>query len=158
MKMRTSAPRKNTKSKRTGSGAVLAESTAAICLFFPVIFIIIFAIVEIGEAFAIRELLSQASREASRDLAIAYGSDPTIAGDRTQEDATVFSNIRITGVVANNAQFSDPVWNTTTTPNTVSVTVTYTPGQYGLAVFPQPDPIGLGKNFLLTASSTYRLE
>ena len=144
--------------ERRNTGAVLAESAAAICLIVPLMIFITFAIVEVSQAYMIREILSQAAREAARDLAIAYGQNAAVATSRTLQNSLVFDNVRIVNVVADDRQFSDPVFSTNGTPPTVTVTVSYTSGLYGLATFPSPDPLRLGNSLVLSATSTYRLE
>lgn len=144
--------------KRKTSGATIAESAASLVILLPLAIIIILVVLEASYAYLIRTSLTQAAREASRDLAIAYGQDPSIATSRSLQDAQVFSNIRIAKIVAANQQFDNPVFDTTGTPPTVSVTVRYLSNQYGLPPFPNPDPLNLGSSFVITATSSYRLE
>lgn len=143
---------------RKNTGVAIAETAASMSLLIPLIVMIAFVAVETTEAYMIQSALSQAARRAARNLAIAYGQDPTIAASRSEQDAVVFQNIRIPNFVNSNAQFDDPQWNTSLQPYTTTVTVHYLSGQYGLPVFPQPDPLNLGNNLVITATSTYRLE
>lgn len=124
----------------------------------PLLIAILFVMLEASKAFMIKETLAQGARQAARNLAVEYGKDEQIQYNRSLQDALVFQNIRLKSVINANAQFSDPVWNTVATPPTVTVTVTYTPNQYGLPPFPNPDPLKLGNNFVLNAEATYRLE
>lgn len=144
--------------RKNPGGVTLAEAAAAVGLLVPLAILIVFVVLEASYAYLIRTSLSQAARQAARDLAIAYGQDADIANSRSLQNAQVFDNIRIQNMVADSNQFDDPVFNTTSDPNTVTVTVRYTSGRYGLPTFPNPDPLKLGGSFQITASSTYRLE
>ena len=144
--------------QRRSKGAVLAEFAAVMALMFPVLMLILFVVLEMAQAYLIKDALSQAARQAARDLAIVYGQDPTIQFSRANQDSTVFSKIQIPNVVNSAVQFSNPVWNSAASPPTVSVSVSYTSGKNGLPVFPNPDPLSLGSSFSLSGSSTYRLE
>jgi len=136
----------------------MAEAAAAIALLLPLLILVIFVVLEASYAYLIKNSLAQASREAARDLAVQYGQDPTIAGSRTLQNTQVFDKIRINKIVAASQQFDDPVFATGNDPPTVTVTVHYLSGQFGLPVFPNPDPLKLGANFKIDATSTYRLE
>src|SRR5271168_809739 len=103
-------------------GFAIVESAAAICVVLPLIFLVIFSVLEISYAYMLRSSLDSAARNAARDLAVDYGQDPTIATSRTQQDSLVFDSIRMTNVIANSAQFDNPVFDTTDSPPTVSVT------------------------------------
>ncbi len=144
--------------RKNQHGVAITEAAAALTILLPLIFVIIFAALEAGYAYTLKSSLSEAARQAARDLAIAYGQNPTIAGDRTQENSLVFDSIRIRNVLNDSSQFDDPVWNTSGDPTTVQVTVRYLGGQFGLPTFPNPDPLHLGSHFQVTATSTYRLE
>jgi hypothetical protein len=146
------------KRKNRGRGATIAEAGAALGLLLPLAFTVIFVVLEASYAYMIKSSLSQASRQAARDLAIAYGQNPSIQSDRSLQNVQVFDNIRIKDMVADSAQFEDPTFQTASDPPTVSVTVRYLGGQHGLPPFPNPDPLHLGSSFQITANSTYRLE
>lgn len=143
--------------QRKSRGSSIAETAASMVILLPLLIMILYVGLEASKAYMIKESLAQASRQASRNLAIAYGQDKSVANNQSLEDAYVYSNIRINGVVASSDQFRAE-WNNTASPPTVKVTVDYTSGQNGLAPFPDPDPLGLGSSFHLSASSTYRLE
>jgi len=89
---------------------------------------------------------------------VQYGSNSQIQYSRSMQDVMVFNNIHINNVVVSTNQFDNPTWDTAGIPPTVTVTVHYTSGQNGLSTFPNPDPLHIGKNFKLDATSTYRLE
>ncbi len=144
--------------RKRARGVSIAEAAASLTLLLPLMMTILFVVLEASYAYLIKTSLNEAAREAGRDLSVAYGQDASIAGNRTLEDAQVFDTIRITNMVNNSAQFSEPVWNTSSSPPTVTVGVTYTSGQYGLPTFPNPDPLGLSGQLTISASSTYRLE
>jgi len=143
---------------RCGTGASIAEAAAALSLLLPLMILIIYVILESSYAYMIKNSLSEAVRQAGRDLSLAYGEDPNIMYDRAMQDIEVFDKIRITNMVNDSAQFSDPVWDTSNSPPTVRVTCTYLSSQYNLPTFPNPDPLRLGSNYSITATSTYRLE
>ena|SRR5262249_8069635 len=143
---------------RRKQGVSIAEAAAALALLLPLLFLVIFVVLEASYAYLIKNSLAQAAREAARDLAVQYGQDPSIAGSRTVQNTQVFDKIRINKIVADSTQFDDPVFATGIEPSTVTVTVHYRSGQFGLPVFPNPDPLKLGANFPIDATSTYRLE
>jgi Flp pilus assembly protein TadG len=139
-------------------GAVIAESAAAMTLLLPVLMTVLFIALEVSYAYLIKYNLSEAAREASRDLAIEYGLDSTITGSRALQDAKVFDHIRIKHMVNDSAQFDNPVFNTAAKPYTVQVTVEYKSGQYGLPIFPAPDPLGISKTVHIVGTSSFRLQ
>lgn len=143
---------------RTQRGSSLAETAASMALLFPLLVMVLFVMAEASYAYFLKATLSEASRTAARNLAIAYGRNSTIANNRTLEDATVFDNVRISNVVNANEQFDDPVWQTDNHPYTVSVNTRYLSGQFGLPLFPHPDPLNLGNNWVIQAHCTYKLE
>lgn len=143
---------------RGSSGIGLAESTASLSLLLPVIITLVFVILEISMSFFIQSTLSEAARQAARDLAIAYGVAPSVTSSRTMQNTMVFDNIRIANVVNSSEQFDDPVFSTATDPATVTVNIRYASNQYGLPAFPSTDPLHLGSDYLISASCTYRLE
>jgi Flp pilus assembly protein TadG len=134
------------------------ETAASLVVMLPLLVMIMFVVLEASHAYLIKESLAQGAREAARALAIAYGQNSQIANNRPLEDAQVLSGITIPNIINASAQFSDPVWTTTGSLPEVMVTVTYTSNQNGLPPFPNPDPLHLGSNFTLNATSTYRLE
>lgn len=144
--------------KRETRGVAITEAAAALTLILPLIFLVIFVVLEASYAYTLKNALAEGAREAARNLAINYGQNQAIATDRTLQNAEVFDNIRITNVINNSSQFDDPVFNTAADPPTVEVTVHYRGGQFGLPPFPNPDPLNLGSNFKIDATSTYRLE
>lgn len=139
-------------------GVSIVETAAAMSLLIPLIFALIYAVTEISYAYLLKSSLAQGARQAARDLAIAYGQNPAVAGSRSLQEAMVFQNIRINNIINSNAQFDDPVFNTGVSPHTVFVNVKYLGSQYGLPPFPNPDVLNLGSKFVITADSTYRLE
>lgn len=139
-------------------GAALAEGAAALTLMVPFIFLVIFVTVEVSQAFCIQSALAQGARRAARGLAIAYGQNPGVAGSRDLQEALVLDHVRLPTFINDNDQFDEAVFDTNTTPHTVSIKVRYLSGQYGLARFPHPDPLNVGPTLTLQADSTYRLE
>lgn len=143
---------------RTKKGVAIAEAAASLSLLIPLVMLILFVTVETTYAYLIQSSLAQGARRAARNLAIAYGQNPAVASDRSLQDAMVIQYIRIPNFINDNEQFDDPVFNTAMVPHTVSVTVHYRSGQYGLPVFPEPDPLNIANKIVITAESTYRLE
>lgn len=157
-KMRSQLQRRINRRKRA---AVIAETAAAMCLFLPLTILITFVGVEVSYTYLLKSALSEAAREAARSLAIAYGLDSSIAangGNRAAADEKSYDHIRMYNVINSSEQFDDPVWNDQGDPPTVTVTVRYKSDQYGLPHFPQPDPLNLGANFVVTGTATYRLQ
>src|SRR5579864_3578788 len=125
--------------RRTNRGSSIAETAAAMSLMLPLTFALIFAVLEASYFYMLKSSLSQAAREAARDLSVAYAQDPTVATDRTLQNTMVFDHIRIQNVINSDLQFDNPVFQTANDPPTVSATVHYSGGQYGLPTFPNPD-------------------
>jgi Flp pilus assembly protein TadG len=142
---------------RRSRGSTISETAASMVLLIPLLIMILFVGLEASKAYMIKEVLSQASRQAARDLAVIYGQDRTIATNDFMQAARVYSNIRHNAIVVSDNQFTS-VWDTNGSPATVTVTVRYTSGQNGLPTFPNPDPLRLSRNFQLSGTSTYRLE
>ncbi|MBI4533791.1 MAG: hypothetical protein HY711_07565 [Candidatus Melainabacteria bacterium] len=136
----------------------IAETGASLTILLPLALLIAFMILETSYAYLIKSCLSQAACMAARDLSIAYGENQSVATSRSLQDAMVFDSIRISKIIAASPQFDNPTFATGANPPTVSVTVRYLSGQYGLPTFPNPDPLMLGTSFVITATSTYRLE
>jgi Flp pilus assembly protein TadG len=145
-------------SRRNQKGTSIAETAASMVILLPILIMVLFVVMEASQAYLIKEGLSQAAREAARNLAVAYGQSTSIVDSRTTQDDKVFDNIRIKNIVNASEQFDNPTWDTTGSPPIVTVRVEYKGGQYGLSTFPNPDPLKLGQNFKLDATSTYRLE
>lgn len=143
---------------KRNKGAVLAESAAALSLMLPILITVLFVALEASYAYLIKYSLSEAAREAARDLSIAYGMDPTIAASRSSQDTQVFDHIRIKNMVNDSQQFENPTFNTAGTPRTVAVTVEYKGGSYGLPKFPYPDPLQMGNTLKIVGTSSYRLQ
>ncbi len=143
---------------RKRAGQSLAEGAAVMALMLPLFIVIIFVGGEVVQAYLIKNVLTQAASKAARDMSIDYWQDKSIARNRLQQNALVFDHIRITGVIADSRQFSDASFDTTAVPPTVTVTVNYDGGSYGLMPFPQPDPLGLGTFFKLSSSTVHSLE
>lgn len=139
-------------------GASIAETAASMVLLIPILFMVLYVVLEASKAYFIKESLAQGARQAARDLAVEYGRNSSIENNRSQQEALVFDNIKINGAIADSDQFDDPQFQPDASPPTVTVTVRYKGGQYGLPTFPNPDPLKLGRNFSLNATSTYRLE
>ncbi|MDQ5936577.1 MAG: hypothetical protein QG574_3913 [Cyanobacteriota bacterium erpe_2018_sw_21hr_WHONDRS-SW48-000092_B_bin.40] len=144
--------------KRRHAGQSLAEGAAVMALMLPLFIVIIFVGGEVVQAYLIKNVLTQAASKAARDMSIDYWQDKSIASNRQLQNTLVFDRIRISGVIADSRQFSDAVFDPKAVPPTVTVTVNYDGGSYGLMPFPQPDPLGLGAFFKLSSSTIHALE
>lgn len=143
---------------RKSRGTAIAEAAASMVIMIPLMVLLMFVTLEVSYACFVVSNLSQAAREGARALSIGYGGNPDISGDRGLQDSLVFDHIRIANIINDSAQFDNPVFQTGAVPHTVTVTVHYKSGQYGLPIFPYPDPLNLGQQFPLQAQHTYRLE
>jgi hypothetical protein len=138
-------------------GVSLVEFTAALVLGLPLLITILYATLEASYLFSIRTNTDIAARQAARAMAIEFGKQPNFKTNTAAQQA-VYTGIRIPNFVHNNAQFSDPVFSTTS-PATVTVTCSYPPGgAYGLPPFPNPDVFKLGGTFTINSTATFGLE
>lgn len=137
------------KRMRSHRGTQFAELGAALIMFLPVMMISVLVAAEAAEAYEIVGTLNQAANQAARALALSYSEDPT--GTMANPN-TILSQITCLNIVKSTQQFNTN-WNTLSTPPMVTVTVTFKSGQYGCATFPNPDPLNIGQNFTLTATS-----
>ena len=157
-------------SKRTNRrktfGAVSAEFAATIALILPVVLLVLFACYEAVIACMIYNALNHSAHTAAMALARAYGSDVTCAKSLSKQQV-VLDDIKFANMVVSPEQFSvkfpeSPVTSKWTDNSgnlpTVSVTCRYAGGKYGLATFPNPDPLHLGRQFSLEATATAYLE
>lgn len=144
---------KNKRSRRAG-GAVLAEAVAVTAFMLPILVFLALVIVQATSAYIIDRDLQVAAALAARALA-AQGVPKD--GQQVTQDI-IFSNIKIPGRVVDPSQFSPaPVYNFTASPPTVTVFVQYK--STGIQpVSPIPDPLNLGKLFIIKAQATYRLQ
>ena len=138
--------------------AVLAEAAAAIAIMVPLMMLFIFVVLEMSQAYFLKASLAQGARQAARQLAIAYGRDPSIAQNRSAQASLVLDQIRLNAVINDSQQFDQVTFQTAQIPHTVTVKVRYASGLYGLPIFPHPDPLNLSRAFTVSAESTYRLE
>jgi Flp pilus assembly protein TadG len=142
---------------RSHRGFSLAETGMTFACVVPLLFLVIFIAIEACQAFSIWQALSQGARESARRLATTYAVDPGIVGNTSDQSKYGFDPVRIQSAIADSSQFNAS-FNTAGSPGSVTVTTNYAPGQFGLAPFPQVDPLHLGSSFKLTASATYNLE
>jgi flagellar basal body-associated protein FliL len=139
------------------SGQIIAETAASMVLLLALGIVILFAVCSLTYAYLVRASLAEAARFASRNLAIAYGVDPTIAQSRAQQEFVVFDKIRIPNIVVTSQQFTNAQFNTATTERFIKVTVRYSANEFGLPPMPLPDPLGFQIR-PMEATATYRLE
>lgn len=146
--------------RRRENGAVLAETLAVIGVYFPIIVLAIFVVIEATYAYTIARNMNNAAFLAARALAVAYRTNPGIATDEAAQQA-IYSTIRIPSMVTGNAQFTtEDGWDLGSTPPAVTVTVQYLPGQGtpALPPFPRPDLLNLGAHLKIAGHCTYRLQ
>jgi hypothetical protein len=138
-------------------GAVIAETAASMLILVPVLFLILFAVAQGAQAYAINSVLNQAARQAAREIALKYLDDPGMS-NRDSQDQYVYDNIRTAGILVDSGQFDTAEIEGTGDPITCTVTVHYKGGEYGLPPFPQFDVLNLGDAFHLSATSTFKTE
>lgn len=145
-------------------GVTLVETAATIVIVIPLTIAAIFVAIEASQVYGINQGLQQAARDAARGLATAYASDFGIVNNASDQAkygfSPVISSKTLSNYVADESQFQasfNPA-NPPNTPASVTVTVTYASGKFGLAPFPQVDPLFLGQNYQIKASATYSLE
>ena len=144
---------------RRSNGLSLIEAVAAVAVMVPILFACLMAVQEVSQGYQIKQGLSQAARQAAQDMASAYQQSSAVASDRSSQDSIVYSKITVPGAVAHQSQFDDASFDTASTPQTVTITVHYkSDGNTNLPQFPSFDPINLGANFDMNASSTYSLQ
>lgn len=148
----------NYKNKRGGKAQGLVETAAAMAVLIPLFMLILYVSSEISQAYMIKTAMTAAAHRAARNLSIAYWQNSTISNNRAAQESLVLDQIRIGTMVVDSHQFSDVTYELNATPPSVSVTVTYTGGQYGLAPFPNPDPLHLGSHFQISSTETHALE
>lgn len=139
---------------RRASGGVLAESVAVTSFLLPVLVFLAMVIIQATNAYMIDRDLQIAAGLAAR--ALAEQGVPKHGQQVTQD--IIFTNIKITNSVVDPSQFSPaPVYNFSSSPPTVTVFVQYK--STGIQpVSPIPDPLNLGKLFIIKAQATYRLQ
>jgi hypothetical protein len=133
---------RKSKAQRRSSGFSLVEVSTSFVLFVPIILLVMLVIVEVNEAYLIHNNLTQAAQTAAYELGVVYASQTssTTALSRAQQDA-VYNTIAIPGVIAantgtsQNPAFANAVFNTTSSPPTVTTTAMFVPG-LGLLPFP----------------------
>lgn len=148
----------NQKYMRERKGQGLVESAAAMAVLIPLFMLILYVSSEISQAYMIKTAMTAAAHRAARNLAIAYWQNSSIANSRAAQESLVLDQIRIGSMIVDSQQFSDVTYELNATPPSVSVTVTYTGGQYGLAPFPNPDPLHLAQHFQISSTETHALE
>jgi Flp pilus assembly protein TadG len=68
-------------------------------ILVPVLFMILYVVIEASKAYYLKEALSQGARQAARDMAIAYASNHNLEGNKSMQDDAVFSKVRIPNVI-----------------------------------------------------------
>ncbi|MDR3617410.1 MAG: pilus assembly protein [Candidatus Obscuribacterales bacterium] len=167
MSINSNLKRKSTrKVGRPNSGAVTAEFAASLALILPMVLMILYASYEVAVALMIFNALDHSAHIAAMALSKAYGCDASCAVSSAKQQQ-VLSNITFNNIVVNPNQFAvtfpnnPPAasWkNGNSNVPIVTVACTYASGQFGLPLFPSPDPLQLGKLFKLQATASAYLE
>ena len=143
--------------RRTGSSIV--EAAAGLCILIPLLIMIVYVVLEVGHAYLIWAALQQGAQQAARLLATTYASHPSVVNNVSDQCKYGFDLIRTGQIINDSAQFSPALFlPSTSAPKSVTVTVTYTSGKYGLPPFPDADVLHLGSKFILQGSARYTLE
>lgn len=135
----------------------------------PVFIFILLSAIEACRFVAIIQGLDQGARQAARNLAVAYATDPGIVNDSAAQQTYGFDPVQVPGVINDPGQFDAPVWDNVpgassevsdaSIPQSVTVVVTYkSAGNHTLLPFPGIDPLHLGNNVVLRQSATYVIE
>lgn len=146
------------KRSRLRHGGSIAELAASLTILLPIIIVGAFVAIESAQVFMINAALNQSASWAARQVAIAYGSNPTAT---KANPTSIFRNIKFMNIVVSPQQFQIPSqggWNESSQPPSVTVVVSFKSGTYGCPTFPNPDPLGLGSNLTISARATCRLE
>jgi hypothetical protein len=145
--------------RKSAKGITLIEAVGTIVLMIPIMMACIMAVQEVSQAYAIKQGLAQAARQAAADLAVAYEQSHLVAQSRALQDSLVFSKIAVRNAVTSATQFDDGQFDTAADPPSVTVTVHYRANAItNLPAFPAIDPINLGSSLDLNASATYSLQ
>ncbi len=143
---------------RSASGASIIEFGAALAVLLPLVICLLLVAAEVTQAYFINAVLAQGAESAARELAIQYANDSSVATSQALQESLVYDTIRNSGVINASEQFDPATFTLDTDPKTVSVTVHYRSGQYGLGEFPYLDPLNIGSHFPLQATATYRVD
>lgn len=141
--------------QRKRCGQAIAELGGAMVLVIPVMVIFFYACSQGVQAYFIYCTLKDAANRASRALAIAYMRDPAATLHNYNH---TLAQIEAPGVVNSYQQFDSVVFNTNSCPATVSLRVTFMPYNFGCTNFPQPDILGVGRYFTISAQASHTLD
>gem|GEM_PF-609278 len=141
--------------KRSGQGQAATELAAGLVLIIPLIIISIYIGVQCVQAYTIYCTLKQASALAARRFAIAYMHDPTGVKNNWADSCL---SVQYPGVVNSYRQFELVEFSPDKIPPTVTLKVSFEPDEFGCRHFPEPDLLGVGKYFKITAQATEKLD
>jgi hypothetical protein len=141
--------------QRKKQGQSSTELAAALMLIIPLLITGIYLMAESVQAYLIYCQVKQASARAARAIAMVYVQNPVQARDHWFD---ICSTIEFPGVVNSYKQFEMVGMSETTIPPTVTIKVLYQPDQFGCKHFPDPDLLGLGRYFTISAQSTEKLD
>jgi Flp pilus assembly protein TadG len=143
-------------------GLSIPEFAAALVIGLPILIAILFTALECSTYFTIKTKLDVAARTAARQLAIAYGKDQTVAQNPHKSNpaiAAIYDSARITPVINDKDQFSDPTF-VEGTPGTVTVVVSYPEhGEFNTQPFPHlPGVLPMLNGLRPRSMATFALE
>jgi len=151
-------------------------------LLFPILVAVIYAVMEASTALVISEQLDQSARQAARNIAVAYISNPGLAtsnanalkygcqpvlkpigaaGGTYVTDLSQFGGVGGAGTNITFTNLANMNVPGSTSPPTVTVTCTYiSNATTGLPKFPQWDVLNLSKvpGFKLMSTAVYQIE
>lgn len=145
---------------RDNQGLTMAEWAGSMSIAFPLVFLVMYAVVEVSCYFAIRANLEAATRRAAQSLVTQFESNGTYANvsNGNLPDNIAFDIPAGFGYyyVRRDANQFTYTWNVPAIPRTVTVTVSLPPGGHdGLLPFPLVDPLKLGSGFTAKTSGTF---
>jgi hypothetical protein len=124
-------------------------------LIIPLLVVGIYLMAECVQAYLIYCQVKQASAKAARMIALTYVQNPALAKERWFD---ICSSLEYPGVVNSYKQFELVNFSDTAIPPTVTMRVIFRPDLYGCKHFPDPDLLGLGQYFAISAQSTEKLD
>ncbi len=169
------------KRRRKESGITIAEAAGMMALFLPLLMIMLYVMMETCQAYFISNSMDQAARQAARNIAMYYHTNPGIQNNNTQcltlccqpvckapgtagamvTDVSQFGGAGGAGTAITWTNMGNMNQQNQTSPPTVTVTCTYiSNGTTQLPPFPIWDVLNLKKvaNFKLMGTAVYQVQ
>jgi hypothetical protein len=143
--------------RRRQSGVSLVELGAAMAFGLPLVFLVMYIILEANYFFTIRTNLDLAARQWAQIARENYMT----SNSTSIAETTATTQVRIPHFVEPSVSQFIASWDTTNHPYSVTVTCFYPNGgrpSAGLYPFPCPDVFGFGNTFQINATATFPLE